>query len=265
MVKSIKNAVADKAILLILAAGFGTRLEPRTLTIPKQLLPIAGGVVMDLFYRSIESVLPRFSKKVLITNAVYYPHFKKWVSDRDVEIEVISNKVKNKADKIGAIGDLLKAIKEADIKGNIFVAAPDYILKNIDFNDVLDLATRKNSSVTLYRIEKDKDVISAGSCVELSSEGKVKRFEEKPSVPFSSNYGIPYYFVKSEDISKLKNIPSHLRDNSGQIVAELVRSSSVFGYKYDGEIIHITSERDYQRIIKEEKVELSSLGVKKVL
>lgn len=252
MVKSIKSAVADKATLLILAAGFGTRLEPRTLTIPKQLLPIPGGVVMDLFYSSMKSVMPKFNKKVLITNAVYYPHFKKWVSDGGADIEVISNKVKSKEDKIGAIGDLLKAIEEADIEGDIFVVAPDFILKNIDFNNVLSLASEKNSSVTLYRIEKDEDAIRAGSCVELSSGGKVERFEEKPSVPFSDNYGIPYYFVKSKDVSKLKNIPSHLRDNSGQIVAELVRSSSVFGYKYDGPIIHITSERDYQEVIREQ-------------
>ena len=91
--------------------------------------------------------------------------------------------------------------------------------------------------------------------MDVDSDAKITRFEEKPQNPFSKNYGIPYYFVKEVDIEKLKEIPPALRDNSGQIVAQLIKTSEVRGYECKGEIIHLTSEEDYQEISKGAGVE----------
>jgi NDP-sugar pyrophosphorylase family protein len=249
-VKSIKNVAVNRTMtLLILAAGFGTRLEPRTISFPKHLLPVGNSCVMDFFYNSVEKTNSLFDKRVLITNEIYFKHFKTWANSKKVKIKVISNGVTKKIDKIGAIGDFLLSCKREEISEDVFVVAPDYVLEDVDLEEVIKFSNQKRSSVTLFRTEKDKGKLKAGSCLLVDKDGKVIKFEEKPQEPFSENYGVPYYLIKKKDIGKIAKIPDELQDNSGQIVAELVKSSLVYGFRYDGSIIHLTSEQDYQEIL----------------
>jgi NDP-sugar pyrophosphorylase family protein len=240
-------------ILLILAAGFGTRLEPRTLTLPKHLLPVGNGCFMDLFYNSLQEVESLFDRKILITNEIYFKSFRDWVKARKLKIKVISNGVTKKEDKIGAIGDFLLACKEEKISKNVFVVAPDYILKDVDFREVVKLFDQKKSSVTIHRTEEDKEKIKAGSCLLLDKDNKIIKFQEKPQKPFSKNYGVPYYLVRGDDIGNIEKIPESLRDNSGQIVAELAGSSSIYSFGYNGSVLHLTSEKDYQEVLNKYK------------
>lgn len=213
---------------------------------------------MDLFYDSLGTVLTQSSQRVLITNAIYYDRFYRWNEKRGAALEVISNGIKNKNKKIGAIGDLLLAIKKKHIDEDVLVVAPDFILPNFNFNKFIKFAQAKNSSATLYRNEKDLNKIQAGSCIALDKNQKITRFAEKPAVPFSHFYGIPYYLIKKNDLQYLEKIPLVSRDNSGQIVAQLVKYSKVYALRYNGKVIHLTSEQDYQELKKERRGEASA-------
>ena len=62
--------------VLILAAGYATRLYPLTLTQPKPLLPVAGKPMIEYV---IDNIAPIGVDRVyVVTNAKFAGHFQKW-------------------------------------------------------------------------------------------------------------------------------------------------------------------------------------------
>lgn len=233
--------------LIILAAGFSTRLEPRTLTVPKQLLPIGKRKLIDLLVDTFKPVLDQFSEVILVTNQKYYQLFFDWARRSDYPVQVISDGVVSKESKLGAVGDLLFALDQDKVEDDIFVCGgADFVLTDVIFKEAIRLFYETNQSVLLVHPEMDIEAIKAGSCVEVDKSGQVTRFEEKPDQPFSDLYGLPYYIIKKDDLNQLKGIPKDKWDNAGQIASQLVAKSQVKSFSYTGPILHITTEEDYQ-------------------
>lgn len=236
--------------LIILAAGFATRLEPRTLNIPKHLLPLKDGrVVIDLFVESISDVVADFRKIVLVTNQKYYTKFSSWAKSTPYEIEIISDKVDSKDKRIGAIGDLLFVIDKCKINDDMLICAADYILKSADFKKYINFS--KGKSTTIVKKEDDTKALKLGSCMQLGDNCQITRFVEKPADPFSNLFGVPYYYLVKSDFDHIRLIPKNLHDNIGQLVAKLVDDSKIFAYKYSGNIVHLTTEQDYLSLLNE--------------
>ncbi|MFH1854842.1 MAG: sugar phosphate nucleotidyltransferase [bacterium] len=241
--------MANKEIdLLLLAAGFATRLEPLTLNQPKHLLETKSGRFVDPLIDQLQKSSLRFSKKVLITNDRYFDRFVSWQKESSFKLDIYKDGVSSKENRIGAVGDLLFAIDRAKIKNNLLVLAMDYIYKDFKFDDFISFARGKNSSAIVIRQESDISQIKAGSCVLVDKDSKVTRFEEKPPEPFSDLYGVPYYFIKKEDLPLLKKIDKKLRDNSGQIASKIYQASNLYAFRSDGEYFHMTTKEDYERI-----------------
>jgi glucose-1-phosphate thymidylyltransferase len=234
--------------LLFLSAGFATRLEPLTLNQPKHLLPVKDGLFVDRLIDQLQKVSSLFDKKVLITNDRYFKSFIDWQANTDFKVEILSDGVKQKENKIGAIGDLVEAISQADLKNDLLVIAMDFIFLDFDFKKLIDFVVAHHSSAIVVRKEDEIELLKAGSCVELSRDGQVINFEEKPAVPFSNLYGVPYYFIKKEDLSLIAQIDKNLWDNSGQLASKIASESVLYGYRYDGEYLHMTNIDDYNRI-----------------
>lgn len=218
--------------LILLCAGFATRLEPISFSTPKHLLRIGGETVLDRFLKSMNM---DFEQKVVITNAKYYQQFKNWSADKGTE--VYSDGVESKENRLGAVGDLLYIIDRLKINDDILICAPDHIY-NFDFSKLFG-----DTSSCAVAIENDENKFKSGSCLEIKN-GWITKFEEKPLKPFSNLYGLPYYFVKKSDIGFLRNIPVIERDNSGKIAEYLVQNTKVRGVVFSGESVHITSEKD---------------------
>jgi len=240
--------VENKMDLVFLAAGFATRLEPLTINKPKHLLPVRNGKFVDRLMDQISKVEKQFDRKVLITNDRYKDGFLKWQKETPLEIEVFSDGVRTKEEKLGATGDLLYLIKKANLENDMLVLAMDFIFEDFDFKGLIDFVYKKNASVLVVRQESDMDALRAGSCVELDKKQKVTRFEEKPKEPFSDLYGVPYYFIRRKDLSKVKKIPKELWDNCGQIAVQIAKESELFGFKVKGDYFHMTTLADYNRI-----------------
>lgn len=232
--------------LVLLAAGFATRLEPLTLNQPKHLLPVRGGVFVDLLMNQLEKVDHKFSHKVIITNDKYFDKFSVFADKIDRGYEVINDGVKSKIKRIGAIGDLFSAVDQANLEGDLLILAMDYIFIKFDFDHLLKFINKKNASVTIARRESNINILKAGSCLDFTKDGKVTRFQEKPKTPFSSFFGVPYYFVKKGDLALVRNLPKNLWDNCGQIAKIISDKSSLYAYRCDEEYLHMTTLDDYK-------------------
>ena len=124
--------------VVLLCAGYATRLYPLTKNFPKPLLEIGGKPVMDYILEKIEE-LPEIKKIYIVTNSRYYPHFKDWGKKQKtkLKLEIIDDKTETEETKLGAMGDVNLVIQKKKIKGQLLLIAGD----NIDRK-----STRLNSS-----------------------------------------------------------------------------------------------------------------------
>jgi len=237
--------------LLLLAAGFATRLGDKFSGKPKHLLPAGERLMIDWVLQFLSPADKYFSKKVLIANEVSYPMFLDWRKNSgNLDIEILRNGVRKKEERLGAVGDFLLALKLGKIEDDILVCAADYALKDFDFVGWIKEFKKKKTSMIIAAPEEEVEVLRAGSCIEFDKSGQVTAFEEKPKKPFSKFYGAPYYLIKKEDTKIIKKIPRDLRDNMGQIVEKLLSDSQVFCQIHKGKILHLTSEKDLEELNK---------------
>src|SRR5438034_8549631 len=66
--------------IVILAAGYATRLYPLTLTQPKPLLPVAGQPMIDYVLDNLAPI-GGIGRVYVVTNAKFAGHFQKWRSE----------------------------------------------------------------------------------------------------------------------------------------------------------------------------------------
>jgi len=63
--------------VIILAAGYATRLYPLTLTQPKPLLPVAGKPMIEYVLDNLAPI-GGLERVYVVTNAKFATHFQKW-------------------------------------------------------------------------------------------------------------------------------------------------------------------------------------------
>src|SRR3954462_631944 len=105
--------------LIILAAGYATRLYPLTLNQPKPLLPVAGKPMLE---HVLDNLLPidEIDEIFIVTNAKFVEHFQRWANDYRTghkvrPITIINDHSTDDTNKLGAIGDLNLVLNEAQI------------------------------------------------------------------------------------------------------------------------------------------------------
>src|SRR6185503_7221972 len=96
--------------VIILAAGYATRLYPLTLTRPKSLLPVAGKPMIDYVLDNLAPI-GGVDRVLLVTNTKFADHFRAWAEDyrahkAKLEFTVVDDGSTDESNKLGAIGDL---------------------------------------------------------------------------------------------------------------------------------------------------------------
>src|SRR5262245_35464684 len=94
--------------LIILAAGYATRLYPLTLDQPKPLLPVAGKAMLEHVVDNLATI-PDIDVAYVVTNAKFAGHFQSWVDNRAQSyqscFEVVNDGTTDESNRLGAIGD----------------------------------------------------------------------------------------------------------------------------------------------------------------
>ena len=90
---------------LILCAGFGKRLNPLTLNIPKPLLEIQGQVLLTrLLNQALETGV--INEAAVIVNQKFHKEFRSWASIQDFPVNVVVNNANRPENSPGALNDL---------------------------------------------------------------------------------------------------------------------------------------------------------------
>jgi len=221
--------------VIVLAAGYATRLYPLTKERPKPLLPVGGKLILDHIIEKIEA-LPDVERIYVVTNNRFYPNFLKWRrrrSDSD-KIEIINDGTDSDETKLGAIGDMDFVIRNRDIKNDLLVIGGDNIFE-FDLIEYDRMYRERGPVVGLYRTETLEEV-KKYNCIVLDENGRITSFEEKPRNPTTRLFAIALYYYDSRAIALLRDYLDNggNPDAPGYYVQWLYRQMPVYGLAFDG-------------------------------
>ncbi len=94
--------------VLILAAGYGTRLYSLVKDKPKALLEIKQKPLINYILDRIVN-LEGLNEVVLVTNNKFYTHFQEWVGQQEKfphKITIVNDQTETTEDRLGSIGDI---------------------------------------------------------------------------------------------------------------------------------------------------------------
>jgi glucose-1-phosphate thymidylyltransferase len=187
--------------LIILAAGYATRLYPLTLNQPKPLLNVAGKPMLEHVIDNLKSI-PFIQHAYIVTNAKFADHFQKWADGYNTpelhfDFTIVNDKSTDDSNKLGAIGDTNLVLTKNEIDNDIIVVGGDNLFSD-DLREFGDFCRTKNAPVLAVYDVGNLEEIRKYNSIDIDNDGRITFFEEKPAQPKSTLTGIAlYYYPKS--------------------------------------------------------------------
>ena len=225
--------------ILVLAAGYATRLYPLTLDRPKALLEVAGKPMIDHVLDQL-AIIPKVQNVWVVTNAKFYASFATWIQTYQLRqpnwrIEALNDQSTDEANRLGAIGDIHFTIKQKGLKNDLIVVAGDNLFSH-SLEDFGRFCQEKKAPVLGIYDVGDLEAIQKYSCISLDSEGVITAFEEKPKEPKSTLAGIALYYYPA---SSFRLIEQYLKegnnpDQPGRLIQWLYPKTKVYTWRVPG-------------------------------
>ena len=187
--------------LIVLAAGYATRLYPLTLNQPKPLLSVGGKPMLEHVLDDLKS-LRKLDHIYIVTNAKFAGHFQRWADSyatthQGAPITIIDDQTTDESNRLGAIGDINLVLTQAQIDDDIVVVAGDNLFSQSleQFGEFCSTCT--GPVLAVYDVGNLEE-IRKYNAIEIDRDDRITFFEEKPQNPKSTLTGIAlYYYPKS--------------------------------------------------------------------
>ena len=190
--------------VLILAAGYATRLYPLTLNKAKPLLEIARQPMIAWVMDNLRGI-KEIETVYIVTNSKFASDFEKWAKeyqDKNPEFhfKVINDGSTSDEDKLGAIGDInLVLTREQLTDKDLLVVAGDNLFSD-SLAGFVEQARECEAAVAVYDVGKLEEVRKYSN-VQVDSKGVITHFEEKPQKPSNTLTAIALYYFAAPVLS----------------------------------------------------------------
>jgi glucose-1-phosphate thymidylyltransferase len=225
--------------LIILAAGYATRLYPLTLNQPKPLLPVAGKPMLEHVIDNISTV-DAIDHAYIVTNARFAGHFQAWAESYNrpnlkFGFTIVNDRSTDDSNKLGAIGDLHIVITKHEIDDDIIVVGGDNLFSQ-DLAEFGEYCGSKNAPVTAVYDVGDLDEIKKYNAIEIDEEGRITYFEEKPANPRSTLTGIALYYYPKWTLPMIREYitEGNNPDQPGRLVQWMYKRVPFYTWKVPG-------------------------------
>ncbi len=187
--------------VLILAAGYATRLYPLTKTKAKPLLEVAGKPMIEWVLDNLAPV-PDIETIYIVTNAKFADDFQRWADGYkqrrpSAQFKIVNDGSTDDSNKLGAIGDINLVLTREDLSGaDLIVVAGDNLFSE-PLTGFVDAARGSVATLATYDVH-DLEAIKKYANITTNAEGVITQFEEKPTNPKSTIAGIALYYYSRE-------------------------------------------------------------------
>ena len=242
--------------ILILAAGYATRLYPLTLNKAKPLLDVAGKPMMEWVIDNLAPI-EGIEKVYVVTNNKFAADFQAWADHYNqthakLAFEIINDGSTSDADKLGAIGDINLVISRAGLaRSDLIVVAGDNLFSQSleAFGKVC--REKKQPVLGVYDVGS-LDQAKKYGVVAVDDAGVITSFEEKPAAPKSTLIGIALYYYPAETVA---TIPTYLAagnnpDQPGRFVQWLYQRTPVATWQVPGTWFDVGSKETLEEASK---------------
>ncbi len=183
--------------LIILAAGYATRLYPLTLNQPKPLLSVAGKPMLEHVLDNVRTI-EAIDHAYVVTNQKFTSHFQKWSEgyqrpNLNFAFTIVNDHSTDDTNKLGAIGDLHLVLTTYKLDDDIIVVGGDNLFSN-DLREFGEYCQKQNAPVTGVYDVGDLEQIKKYNAIEIDENHRITYFEEKPKEPKSTLTGIALYY-----------------------------------------------------------------------
>jgi glucose-1-phosphate thymidylyltransferase len=233
--------------VIILAAGYATRLYPLTLDKAKALLEVAGKPIIEWVLDTLANV-PGLGTIYIVTNDKFANDFQAW-ADRyqhrqlQFKFKIINDGSKRDDDKLGAIGDINFVItRESLTKSDWLIVAGDNLFSE-SLAAFVEYAKKTEATVAVYDVG-DLEKIKKYGNITIDSGGVITHFEEKPEKPKSTLAAIALYYYSREIIPLLTTYlaAGNNPDQPGRFVQWLYTRKPVKTFQIKGKWLDIGSK-----------------------
>jgi glucose-1-phosphate thymidylyltransferase len=233
--------------VLILAAGYATRLYPLTLTKAKPLLEVAGKPMIEWVLDNLAPV-PDINTIYVVTNNKFAKDFQDWAAQYarrqpGRELKIINDGSTDDSDKLGAIGDIsLVLMRENLASDDLIIVAGDNLFSE-PLTEFAAHARGSDATLATYDVG-DLDAIKKYSAITLDAEGVITSFEEKPTEPKSTLTGIALYYFSRETLPMFTTYiaAGNNPDQPGRFIQWLYTRKPVKTYQIQGTWFDIGSK-----------------------
>jgi glucose-1-phosphate thymidylyltransferase len=225
--------------VIILAAGYATRLYPLTLTQPKPLLPVAGQPMIDYVLDNLAPI-GGIDRIYVVTNAKFAGHFQQWSTDyrahkAKLNFTIVNDRSTDDTNKLGAIGDIHFVLASQNVTDDIIVVAGDNLFSE-KLSDFGRFCREKNAPVLAVYAVGNLEEIKKYNAINLDGDGRITFFEEKPKNPTSTLTGIALYFYPKSTLPLIQQYiaEGNNADQPGRLIQWLYTRMPVYTWKVPG-------------------------------
>ena len=237
--------------VIILAAGYATRLYPLTLTRPKPLLPVAGKPMVEYVLDNLAPI-GGLDRIYVVTNAKFAEQFQQWSADYQaskakLNFTIVNDGSTDDTNKLGAIGDIHFVLKTQGIDDDVIVVAGDNL-----FSEKLDgfgrFCREKNAPVVAVYDVKDLEQVKKYNAITLADDGHITFFEEKPKNPTNTFSAIALYYYPRATLPLIKQYVAEGNnpDQPGRLIQWLYPRVPVYTWTVPGLWYDIGSKETLQ-------------------
>lgn len=225
--------------VVILAAGYGTRMQGIIGDMPKALVSLGGRTILDHLLANLAGHC-RPEDILLVSNARYLPQFEAWQAQAGAAIRLVNDGSTRVENRLGAVGDMDFAISRSRIDDHLLVVAADNIFA-FSFDGLLAAFDARPEIHVGIWYNPDISDQSRRGVVELDASDRLVSFAEKPDKPASHWAAAPLYLLPARLVYTVREFVESGGnvDAPGFLMEYLAGRHAVYGWRMPGEILDV--------------------------
>jgi glucose-1-phosphate thymidylyltransferase len=235
--------------VVLLAAGYDTRLYPLTQDRPKALLGLGARTILDEVVAATAPV-PGIRQRILVTNHRFAGQFQAWQRARGSDVRILDDRTDTVETRLGAIRDLELARQLAGPDDDLLVIGTDNLFR-WPLGDFVAAAQRHRPqpSIALWEAPS-REMATRFGVVQRDPTGRIQAFVEKSPQPLSREVALCIYYFPAARGGRIREFldGGGNADAPGYFIEWLVQQGIVYGIMMAGAWYDIGTLEAYETV-----------------